>query len=187
VHNRFRSIVAACALVPLVALAACGDDDDSTASTGTTADAGAAVTTTAAPTTTTAAPTTTTAAPTTTVASGGSFAPGSDEAEAADAYEIVFDSATTYEEKAPHLADADALRETIEKYTAAAAAFNGFRMDVTAVTVTGDTAAVTYDLYFGTTKQYGDLPGKLDRQSGTWAVSRDEFCGFMASARVPCA
>ena len=46
---------------------------------------------------------------------------------------------------------------------------------------------MTYDVYFGTTQQYKSLKGAIEQRSGTWTVTRAEFCGFMSSARVPCA
>jgi iron complex transport system substrate-binding protein len=106
---------------------------------------------------------------------------------AASAYALVFDSTVAFDEKAPHLEEADALMDTVEKYATAAQSFNGIKLTPTAVTITGHSAAVTYDVYFGTTKQYSSLPGTIENRDGTWTVSRDEFCGFMASARTPCA
>jgi iron complex transport system substrate-binding protein len=182
VPNPFRSLPAALVAVALVALGAgCGDDGDDVASTGT-----AAETTTDAP--TTDAPTTTEAVTTTSAAiAGGAFDEGSPQAAAANAYALVFDSTVAFDDKVPHLEDADALQDTVEKYAAAAQSFNGIKLTPIAVSVTGDSAAVTYDVYFGTTKQYSSLPGTIENRDGTWMVSRDEFCGFMASARTPCA
>ena len=45
---------------------------------------------------------------------------------------------------------------------------------------------MTYDVYFGTNKQYSDLAGSIGSVGDTWIVSRAEFCGFMQSARTPC-
>jgi iron complex transport system substrate-binding protein len=189
VPNPFRSLPAALVAVALIALGAgCGDDGDDVASTGTTAETTKDAPTTDAPTTTEAATTTTTTATTTSAAiAGGAFEEGSPEAAAANAYALVFDSTVAFDDKAPHLEEADALRETVEKYGAAAQSFSGIKLTPTAVRVTGDSAAVTYDVYFGTTKQYSSLPGTIENRDGTWVVSRDEFCGFMASARTPCA
>ena len=176
-HTRTRALAAACALTFL--LAACGDDGDGTASTGTTE--------TPAQNTTTKPATTSTAAPPTTVAStAGGFAAGSAEAAAAAAYSTVFDSSTALDAKRPHLADADTLADTVTAYSSAGQRFGGIKLTPTAVTITGDSAAVTYDVYFGTNKQYGDMTGAIDRTGGTWVVSRAEFCGFMQSARTPC-
>jgi iron complex transport system substrate-binding protein len=160
-------------------LGACGDDGNDTSSTGTT-EAPAQTTTTKAATTTTAKPTTTTAA------AAGSFAAGSPEAAVATAYSTVFDSSTALDAKKPHLENADALADTITAYSAAGQRFGGIKLTPTAVAINGDTATVTYDVYFGTNKQYGDLSGAIARTGGNWIVSRGEFCGFMQSARTPC-
>jgi iron complex transport system substrate-binding protein len=189
VPNPFRSLPAALVAVALVALGAgCGDDGDDVASTGTTAESATDAPTTDAPDTTEAATTTTEATTTTSAApDSGAFEEGSPEAAAAKAYALVFDSTVAFDDKAPHLEEADALHDTVEKYAAAAQSFNGIKLTPTAVSVTGASAAVTYDVYFGTTKQYSSLPGTIENRDGTWTVSRDEFCGFMASARTPCA
>jgi iron complex transport system substrate-binding protein len=163
------TFAAAIALVALVT--ACGDDGGSTASTGTTV----------APTTTEAPPPTTTAAP-----ADGALDPATPEGAAATAYALVFDSTVAFDEKAPHLEDAAALQETVEKYTAAGQSFNGIKLTPTAVMITSENAAVTYDVYFGTTQQYAALAGAIENRDGTWTVTRAEFCGFMASARTPC-
>ena len=57
----------------------------------------------------------------------------------------------------------------------------------TAIVITGDTAAVTYDVTFAGQTAYEDQAGTVERVDGSWVVGRDEFCGFMAAARNPCA
>lgn len=176
---RLRAIGAALALTALVA--ACGDDGSDVASTGSTT---SAPSTTAAPTTTT--PPTSAAPSTTAAASGVSLTSGTPEGDAAEAFATVFDSSTPLEAKAPHLVDADALAETITAYAGAGERMGGIKLTPTAVQVDGDAAAVTYDVYFGSTKQYEGMSGSIQRSGETWVVSRDEFCGFMQSARTPC-
>ncbi|MEM8620108.1 MAG: hypothetical protein AAGF73_10325 [Actinomycetota bacterium] len=187
--RRATGVVIAAALL----LAACGDDNTSSTDTTaapTTAAPSTAAPTTAAPTTaapTTAAPTTaapTTAAPTTAATEPG--ASGGDEEAAATAWALVFDSTAAFDQKSPHLADADALAATVEAYAATGAGFGGITLVPTAVTVDGDTAAITYDVEFGGNPAYGDQQGTLTRVDGVWVVGRDEFCSFMASARVGC-
>ena len=56
----------------------------------------------------------------------------------------------------------------------------------TDVVVTGDTAAITYDVMFAGQPAYPDQDGTVQRVDGAWVVGRDEFCGFMAMARNPC-
>ena len=98
----------------------------------------------------------------------------------------MFDSAVGFDDKAIHVEDSEALRSTIEAYTAAGDAMGGITLAPTEVVVTGDTAAVTYDVLFGDTAAYTALTGEIALIDGTWTVSRTEFCGFMASARNPC-
>jgi iron complex transport system substrate-binding protein len=159
-----------------LALAGCGDDDDDAV----------APTTTTAPSTTTIAPD---ATPASAAAAAGSYVPGADpEADAvAEAWTAAFDSTTGFDDKAPFIADADALRTTIEAYTPAGDAVGGIALVPTAIVITGDTAAVTYDVTFAGQPAYQDQDGVVDRVDGAWVVSRDEFCGFMAAARNPCA
>ncbi|MEZ5252076.1 MAG: hypothetical protein R2713_23575 [Ilumatobacteraceae bacterium] len=98
----------------------------------------------------------------------------------------MFDSSVGFDEKAPHIEDADALQATVEAYTAASAAMGGITLEPTEVVVDGDTANVTYDVMFGDTAAYTALSGVIAPVDGTWVVSRSEFCGFMASARNAC-
>jgi hypothetical protein len=194
-----------------LALAACGGDDDDAAETSaaaattlaaTTTDAAttttkAATTTTKAQTTTTKAATTTTKAATTTTAAAttseaavtsGSYVPGvdADADDAVRAWITVFDSDVPYADKASHIADAEALRPTIEGYQQAGAAVGGIELIPVGVEVTGDAAGITYDVMFAGNQAYGGQTGTIQRVDGTWQVSREEFCGFMAAARNPC-
>lgn len=182
-ESRFRIRTAALVAAGLLA-AGCGSaaDDAGTEAGGATT----ATTATTAPTTT--APTTTA---TTTAVDGASEAVPAglddpDGAAVAAAWSVVFDSATAFDDKAPHLAEAESLRSTIETYAATGSRMGGIALEPTAVTVTGDTATVTYDVLFGGNVAYGDLTGAVERVGGTWVVSRDEFCSFMASARTSC-
>jgi iron complex transport system substrate-binding protein len=107
-------------------------------------------------------------------------------ADASDAWSLVFDSSVGFDDKAPHVEDAEALRATIDAYTAAGDAMGGITLVPTEVVVVGDTATVTYDVMFGGTAAYTALTGEIALIDGTWVVSRAEFCGFMASARNAC-
>ena len=62
----------------------------------------------------------------------------------------------------------------------------GITLDPTAVVVNGTSGTVTYDVMFGDTAAYTALTGLIDLVDGTWVVSREEFCSFMASARNAC-
>ncbi len=170
-------------LVALAGLAAaCGSDDDAAQTDSTLAPAATeAPPTTEPPTTappTTAPPTT---APPTTVAAD-------DPAAAASAaWALVFDSSVPFDDKAAHLAEADTLRATVEAYGGAGAGFGGISLVPTATAVEGDEATITYDVNFGANPAYSDQSGTITLIDGVWTVSRDEFCSFMASARLSCA
>lgn len=109
-----------------------------------------------------------------------------DGGAASAAWSTVFDSTIPFEEKSAFLADAAELEETADAYTAAGDGFGGISLEPTAVAVDGDTATITYDVNFGENPAYGDQVGTITLVDGVWTVSRDEFCSFMSSARVPC-
>ncbi|BAN04444.1 iron-siderophore ABC transporter substrate-binding protein [Ilumatobacter coccineus] len=118
---------------------------------------------------------------------GAVDAPADDAATAAGAaWATVFDSTVAFADKAPHLADAEALEETIEAYAAAGDGFDGISLVPTDVVIDGEAAEVTYDVNFGANPAYTDQIGSIELVDGVWTVSRDEFCSFMASARVGC-
>jgi hypothetical protein len=173
------------ALLPLtiaaaLALAACGGDDDDAASATTTRPT---TTPTTAPKTTEA--TTTTVA--TTAAHDGYVAGAHPDADAAAlAWTTAFDSTLGFDAKSAYIADADVLQPTIGAYTAAGDAVGGIALEPTKVEVSGDTAAITYDVTFAGQPAYQGQTGTVQRVNGTWLVSRKEFCGFMAAARNPC-
>ena len=120
----------------------------------------------------------------------GSSVPAGFDAEqqaVATAFETAVDSSLSYDEQAPFIEDAEALRETIENYPAAADVVMGISAEVTGVSIDGDTAAITYVLSFnGVDAGYGDLDGTMARIDGTWVVPRDEYCAFQAQAFNNC-
>lgn len=103
-----------------------------------------------------------------------------------DAWALVFDSTAEFAGKAPHLEDAAALESSNAAYAASGEGFGGFGMEPTAVEINGDEAIITYNVLFGGTAAYTDLTGTAHRVDGTWTVSREAYCGFLASARTPC-
>ena len=109
-----------------------------------------------------------------------------DQQAVADAWSVVFDSTSSFDDKAPHLEDADSLQSTIDAYAAAGDGMGGIALDPTAVRVDGDLATLTYDVVFGGSAAYTALEGEMTLVDDVWRVSRDEFCSFMASARTPC-
>lgn len=179
-------IAPAIAAVALVATA-CGSASSTSSSPATTAAEGGA----SAPSTTLTKPTVasttlppTTLAPTTTAAE----AEASDEDIAAItlAYEIVFSSETSYEEKAPLIVDPTGLEETVTKYQTTGEQMGGVGLLAKQISVSDDLADVTYDLLFGGNPTYPDLTGDAVRIDGTWKITREMFCSIMTSARVGC-
>jgi hypothetical protein len=181
-------------MVAALIAAACGSaDEDANAAVATTTAAVPAATTTAAPATTTTAPATTTteALPATTEAPQiptVPVVPGEDEDVDAivEAYSVVFDSATSYEEKVPYLVEPDGLEETVAEYTETGKAFGGVTLEAKEVGIAGDDALVIYDFLFGGNPAYPDQEGDAVRTDAGWQITREMFCSIMASARVGC-
>ncbi len=98
----------------------------------------------------------------------------------------MFDSTLGFDAKSALVADAAALEATIDAYTPAGQAVGGIALVPTAVVVTGDNAAITYDVMFAGQPAYQGQTGSVQRVGDAWQVSREEFCGFMAAARNPC-
>lgn len=135
-------------------------------------------------------------------AGGGSSVPGSstpgssvpgaaafdaDQQAVATAWETVTNSSLTFDEQAPFIENAEALRATIEAYPAAADVVGGITSTVTSVTIDGESAAITYTLAFnGTEQPYGELPATLVNVDGSWIVPQAEYCGFQGQAMNAC-
>lgn len=109
---------------------------------------------------------------------------GSPEAEAA--WELVFDSTADIASKAQVLQEFDALKGTLEKYAKTGKSMGNITADVTGSTVTGEQAAVTFNIEFGGKPAYKDLDGTVVKTDNGWQVPRDAFCALMAQARTPC-
>jgi hypothetical protein len=167
--NPIRPLLAALALA--VTGAACSDDADSTA------EASATTTTTEATTTSTED------APTTTAASTELTG---EEAAAAEVVATLFDSSAAFDAKVALVEGGEAHRADHDAYVQAATAVGGIALAPTAVTIAGDQATVTYDVLFAGTAVYEDLTVTADRSGDGWVISTEEFCGFLASARVTC-
>ena len=154
--------------------------------TTTIAEPAAPASTTTVPAATTAAPTTT-AAPATTTTAGGIVAGEDPDVDAVVlTYQIVFSSATTYDEKAPYLVDPTGLEETVAQYGETGESMGGVELAPRSVTIDGDVAEVQYDFLIGGTPTYPDLSGDAVLVDGVWKVTREMFCGIMTSARVGC-
>jgi hypothetical protein len=180
--RRTLKLMSLAAVVAL--LAACGSE---TATSTTVAEA--TTTTAVEQTTSTAADTTTTAAAeTTTTAAAEPIVPGEDpEVDAIVAvYTVAFDSATSFEEKAAVIVDPTGLEETVAAYATTGESMGGVTTQVEAVVIDGDAAEVTYTLMFAGNPTYPGLNGDAVLTEAGWMISRDMFCGIMASARVGC-
>jgi hypothetical protein len=182
-------------VVAALVAAACGSaDEDANAAAATTTSAALTTTTTASPTTTaTTAPATTTteALPATTEAPKiptVPVVPGDDEEVDAivEAYSVVFDNATSYDEKVPYLVEPDGLEATVDKYTETGESFGGVTLEAKEVGIDGDDALVIYDFLFGGNPAYPGQEGDAVRTDAGWQITRDMFCSVMASARVGC-
>ena len=152
----------------LVATACGGGEEETTTTLGTT--------------------TTVTAAATTTTAAGSGIVPGEDPDVDAivEAYTVVFDNTTTFEEKAPYITDPTGLEDTVAAYATAGEAVGGIVLRATSVTVAGDTASVVYDFLFAGNPAYQGLEGDAVKTDAGWQVTREMFCGVMTSAQVGC-
>jgi iron complex transport system substrate-binding protein len=160
-------LLAALLTVPLLAgLTACGDDDDESSDA-----------------TEEAPPETTETTETTAVAADAD----DDSAAAGEVVATVFDSAVPFDDKLASIEGGEAHRADHDGYVAAATAVGGITVEPTDVAVDGDAATVTYRVLFAGTEMYADLTVDVARVDGAWVVPTDAFCGFLASARTPCA
>jgi hypothetical protein len=187
-----RSIALA---VLLAVLAVACSSTEEVAAPDTTGTKATSTTTTKAPTTTTATTTspTTTLPPVTTtteadVIETSPVVPGEDpDADAiVEAYFVVFDSATNYDEKVPFITDAAGLEETVVKYAAAGDDVGGIALQADEVGIDGNEARVIYTFLFAGNPTYTDLEGEAVLTDDGWQISREFFCQIMASARVGC-
>lgn len=159
------------------------------AACGTTEEAAAPDTTT-----TTASATTTTTVPatTTTVADEGietsPVVPGEsqDVDDIVEAYLVVFDSATTFDEKSPFITEPDGLEEIVDKYAAAGDGVGGIKLQADEVGVDGDEARVIYSFLFAGNAAYSDLEGDAVLTDAGWQITTEFFCEIMELSRVGC-
>jgi hypothetical protein len=114
--------------------------------------------------------------------------PGADEDVDAivEVYTVVFDSTTSYEEKAPYVTDFEGLEETVLAYEAAGEAMGGIALAADEVGIDGDEAKVIYSFLFAGSTAYTDLEGDAVRTEVGWQITREFFCDIMTSARVGC-
>lgn len=188
-----RSIVLV-ALTAIIASACAASEEAAAPDVSVTVET-TVTTTTVPPTTTTPPPTTTsTTLPpttTTTVADGietSPVVPGDDPDVDAivEAYLVVFDSTTSFDEKAPFITDPAGLEETVDTYAAAGEEVGGIALQADEVGIDGTEALVIYSFLFAGNPAYSDLEGVAVLTDEGWQIPRDFFCEIMASARVGC-
>ena len=179
-----KKIIVLAGALAIVAAACASSTETPTTVAADAPTATVATTTTSPPATTTAPPTTTSPTTTTTTEAPGDTGPDVDAITTA--YEIVFSSETTFEEKEPLIDDPTGLEETVTQYQETGASMGGVALDAKSITINGDTADVTYDLLFGGNPTYPNLKGDAVLIDGTWKVTREMFCSLMSSARVGC-
>ena len=165
-----RRLAAALAVLLALGLGACGDDSDDAT---TQADGSETTETTE---------TTETETTETTVADESADGDAAGEVTAK-----VFDSSVAFDEKAALIEGGEAHRGDHDGYVTAAQQVGGITLEPTDVAVAGDTATVTYRILFGGNEAYADLSMDVTRVDDGWIVPTDAFCGFLASARTPCA
>jgi len=159
-----RRLAATLAVLLVLGLGACGDDDSDDATTGTTE----------------------TEAPDTTTETTDASEPENGDA-AGEAVATVFDSSVAFDEKAALIEGGEAHRASHDAYVAAAQQVGGIALEPTGVAVEGDTATVTYRVLFGGNEAYKDMTMDVTRVDDGWVVPTDAFCDFLSSARTPCA
>lgn len=103
-----------------------------------------------------------------------------------DIWSVVFDSSADFSAKLNHLEGGASLEASNAAYAATGERMGGISLRPTDANIAGDVATVTYDVLFGGKAAYRDLSGAVERVDGSWIVSRDTYCGFLASARTPC-
>jgi hypothetical protein len=175
-------------------LVGCGDDDDDTAADDTTTSTTTAeetTTTVADDTTTTAAEaSTTTAVPaaTTTAAAAGAELVTSDPdvAAVAEAFTTVFDSSVPVADKEPYLPEFATLEPVLEQFGTAADALGGVTVDISDVTVDGDTATAAFDVLAGGAVYAPDFTGDAIRTESGWGLSLEYVCTFLGYAQISC-
>ena len=109
-----------------------------------------------------------------------------EEQTAVDAFALVYDSEAEWEVKSLHLETSDLLEASNEQYRAGNESMGGISLRPTGVNIEGDIATIIYDVLFGANPAYESLERIITRVDGVWKVSRDDYCGFLSSARTPC-
>jgi hypothetical protein len=172
--SRWRSLAACAAVVASVALAACSSSSStSSAPPSTTAPAA----TTAAATTEPAA-TTPAASPSGTGTGSGSSFTGAAK-QVADNWTAFFDPNTPAAQKPNLVQDGTTTLAPVLAAQATNAQAKLTSAKVSAVTVSGSAATVTWDLLLSGSPVLTNQKGTAVLEGGTWKVSKASFCGLL--------
>jgi hypothetical protein len=166
--SRWRSLAACAAVVASVALAACS-------SSSSTSSAPPATT---APAATTAAATTPAASPSGTGSGSGSSFTGAAQ-QVADNWTAFFDPNTPAAQKPKLVQDGTTTLAPVLAAQATNAQAKLTSAKVSAVTVSGSTATVTWDLLLSGSPVLTNQKGTAVLEGGTWKVSKASFCGLL--------
>ena len=112
--------------------------------------------------------------------------PTAEEEAAMKAFRLVYGSETIWEDKAPHLQEANELRDANEAYRLGAVDNDGITLTPKAAEINDNEAIIIYDVYFGDSPAYTDLDRTIYLVDGIWQVTKDDFCGFLSAAQTPC-
>ncbi len=112
--------------------------------------------------------------------------PTAEEEAAMKAFRLVYGSETIWEDKAPHLQEANELRDANEAYRLGAVDNDGITLTPKAAEINDNEAVIIYDVYFGDSPAYTDLDRTIYLVDGIWQVTKDDFCGFLSAAQTPC-
>jgi hypothetical protein len=173
-RSRWRSLAACGAVVASLALAACSSSSSSSSSSAPPA--------TSAPATTAAA--TTPAATTPAATTPAATTPAATDAakQVADNWTAFFDPKTPAAKKATLVQDGSTTMAPVLAAQAKNPQAQLTSAKVTAVTVSGSTATVTWDLLLSGTPVLTKQKGMAVLEGGTWKVSKASFCGLLKLA-----
>ncbi|MEM9746423.1 MAG: ABC transporter substrate-binding protein [Actinomycetota bacterium] len=116
----------------------------------------------------------------------GEFVPTTDEQEAIEVFQMVFDSTVPIEDKSRFVEDFDALRPTFDEFAALADALGDITAEVVRASTDGDTVTVVYNAIAGGEPAIDGLDARLRKVDGVWMVLRDDLCRAVAAAGIVC-
>ncbi|MCF2532990.1 IseA DL-endopeptidase inhibitor family protein [Yinghuangia soli] len=168
---------AALPVAGILLLAGCGDDDKDDKGSSSTAPSSAP---------SSQAPAPSSAAPTSAKPTGASSAPAgavdqstwsADQKAAAAAYGSLFDPKTPVADRKALITDSESIAPLIDGLLAHPV-MGTASLKVKDVKVTGDKAAVTFDVLISGAPAYENRTGEAVKVDGKWKVSKSVICGF---------